>query len=87
MPRIFTPNPTFCKDFILKDFRGFLGISQFGHIVSLSYEPRHEKTCFCHIRTTKAQISLRIRGLISAFVIRCLDRIIPVVSTFKISSL
>ena len=21
-------------------------------------EPRHEKTCFCHMRTTKAQISL-----------------------------
>ena len=27
-----------------------------------SYEPRHEKTCFCHMRTTKAQISLRIRA-------------------------
>ena len=24
-------------------------------------EPRHEKTCLCHMRTTKAQISLRIR--------------------------
>ena len=24
------------------------------------YEPRHEKTCLCHMRTTKAQISLRI---------------------------
>ena len=23
-------------------------------------EPRHEKTCFCHMRTAKAQISLRI---------------------------
>ena len=23
-------------------------------------EPRHEKTCLCHTRTTKAQISLRI---------------------------
>ena len=23
------------------------------------YEPRHEKTCLCHVRTTKAQISLR----------------------------
>ena len=26
-------------------------------------EPRHEKTCFCHMRTTKAQISLRIRAV------------------------
>ena len=29
-------------------------------------EPRHEKTCFCHMRTTKAQISLRIRAVWSA---------------------
>ena len=26
-------------------------------------EPRHEKTCLCHMRTTKAQISLRIRAV------------------------
>ena len=25
-----------------------------------TYEPHHEKTCLCHMRTTKAQISLRI---------------------------
>ena len=25
------------------------------------HEPRHDKTCFCYMRTTKAQISLRIR--------------------------
>ena len=38
--------------------------------ISLNYrhthEPRHEKTCFCHMRTTKAQISLRIRAVWSA---------------------
>ena len=28
-----------------------------------SIEPRHEKTCFCPMRTTKAQISLRIRAV------------------------
>ena len=38
MPRIFTSNPIF-----LKDFRGFLGITQFGHIVSLSYIKRFEQ--------------------------------------------
>ena len=32
----------------------------------LQYQPRHDKTCFCHIRTTKAQISLRIRAVWSA---------------------
>ena len=31
-----------------------------------AYEPRHEKTCLCHMRTTKAQISLRIRAVWSA---------------------
>ena len=43
-------------------------------------EPRHEKTCLCHMRITKVQISLRIRSLISrmrmqisAFVVRCQD--------------
>ena len=29
-------------------------------IATLPSEPCHEKTCFCHMRTTKAQISLRI---------------------------
>ena len=29
---------------------------------SKSYKPHHGKTCFCHMRTTKAQISLRIYG-------------------------
>ena len=27
---------------------------------NIYFEPRHEKTCLCHMRTTKAQISLRI---------------------------
>ena len=27
------------------------------------FEPRHEKTCLCHMRTTKAQFSLRIRAV------------------------
>ena len=30
------------------------------------FEPCHEKTCFCHMRATKAQISLRIRAVWSA---------------------
>ena len=32
-------------------------------------EPRHEKTCFYHMRTTKAQISLRIRAVLSALLL------------------
>ena len=48
-------------------------------------EPRHEKTCLCHIRTTKARISLR--SLISAFIVRCLDSIIPLFAISKISRL
>ena len=42
-------------------------------------QPRHEKTCLCHMRTTKAQIS--------TCVVRCLDSIIPLVSKSEISSL
>ena len=49
-------------------------------------EPRHEKTCLCHMQTTKAQMSLRIR-LTSTFVVRCLDSIISLVSISDISSL
>ena len=45
------------------------------------YEPCHDKTCFCHVRTTKAQISLRI----CAFVVRCLASIIPVLAISKVS--
>ena len=55
------------------------------------HKPSQEKTCFCHKRTTKALIRLRGSAhpcsLISAFVVRCLDSIIPLVSTSKISSL
>ena len=40
-------------------------------------------TCFCHMRTTKAQISLC--SLISAFVVHCLDSIIPILAKSKIS--
>ena len=42
-------------------------------ISSTLNEPHHEKTCFCHMQTTKAQISL--------------DSIIPLVSISKISRL
>ena len=31
------------------------------NLKKIPLEPRHEKTCFSHRRTTKAQISLRIR--------------------------
>ena len=50
-------------------------------------EPRHGKICLCHMLTTKAQISLRFRSLISAFVVRCLDSIIHLLAKSKISRL
>ena len=34
--------------------------------VPTTYEPHHEKPCFCPMRTTKVQISLRIRAVWSA---------------------
>ena len=39
------------------------------------------------MRTTKAQISLRIRAVISAFVVRCLNSVMPLVTVIKISIL
>ena len=55
------------------------------------------KHVLCHMRTTKAQISLRInkgadqpahpRSLISAFVVRCLDSVMSLVCVTKLSSL
>ena len=51
---------------------------------ALKYDPRNKKTCLWHIRTTKAQNSLRIR-LISTFVVRCLDSIIPLHAIAEIS--
>ena len=36
------------------------------HMGSILFEPHHEKTCLCHMRTTKAQIKLRIRPVWSA---------------------
>ena len=42
----------------------------------LLIEPRHEKTCFCHVHP---------RSLTSTFVVRCLDSIIPLVAIAKIS--
>ena len=49
------------------------------------------KPAVCHMQTTKAQISLggclRIRSLIRAFVVCCLDSIIPILAKSKISRL
>ena len=47
-----------------------------------NYEPHHEKTCLCHMRTTK----VHLRSLISAFVVRCLASIIPLLAIAQISS-
>ena len=53
-----------------------------------SYEPRHEKTCLCYMRTTKVQISLRIRTVWSApSLFHYLDSIIPILVKSKISRL
>ena len=71
----------------LADDHFLLGPSDLGLqdlLWSLS-EPCHKKSCLCHMRKTKVQISLHI--LISASVVCCLDSVIPLVSTSKISSL
>ena len=54
-----------CKAASYKDIGGYDDKSQ--NLLLQIFEPRHEKTCFCHImRTTKVQISLRIHIVWSA---------------------
>ena len=56
----------------------------------LVFQPRHEKTCFFfwpYANNKCTDQPAHPRSLISAFVIRCLDSIIPQVSISKISSL
>ena len=42
---------------------GFKGFARRPDSYIEPYEPCHKKTCFCNMRTTKAQISLRIRSV------------------------
>ena len=55
------------SDLIISGFRAWNSIiRKIYALVFISFtiviiEPRHKKTCLCHKRTTKAQISLRIR--------------------------
>ena len=52
------------------------------------FEPRHEKTCFMPYTNNKAADQpAHARSLVSVFVVRYLDSIIPLVSISKISSL
>ena len=52
------------------------------------YEPGHEKTCFMSYANNKgADQPAHPRSLISAFVVRCLDSVMSLVSATKISSL
>ena len=50
----------------------------------ITYEPCHDKTCFCDMPRTRVQISLRIR-LISTYVVHCLDSIIALFAIAEIS--
>ena len=53
-----------------------------------SYEPGHEKTCLMSYANNKgADQPAHPRSLISAFVVRCLDSVMSLVSETKISSL
>ena len=56
--------------------------------LSNTYEPDHEKTCLILYANNKAEDQpAHPRSLISAFVVRCLDSIVPILATSKISRL
>ena len=55
---------------------------------SNAFEPGHEKTCLMSYANNKgADQPAHPRSLISAFVVRCLDNVMSLVSVTKISSL
>ena len=45
------------------------------------------KYVLCHMRITKVQISLRIHGLISAFVVSCLEAVDSIISLDSIAEI
>ena len=48
-------------------------------------ETCHEKTCLCHMRTTKGPDQpAHLRCLSSTFVVRCLDSTIPILAISKV---
>ena len=51
-----------------------------------SNEPHHEETCLMSYANNK-DTGQHPRSLISAFVVRCLDSIIPILAIYKISIL
>ena len=53
--------------------------------VFIPFEPRHEKTCFSQMRTIK--VPVHPCSLISTFVVRYSNRIIPILAKSKISRL
>ena len=40
-----------------------VSVVQIATIPVILYEPCHQQTCLCHMRTTKAQINLRTRAV------------------------
>ena len=65
------------------------GVQQLCLIQNIAvFEPCHEKTCFLlYVNDKTADQPVHPRSLISVFVVRCLDRIIPILAISKISRL
>ena len=54
---------------------------------TMKSEPRREETCLMLYANNKgADQPAHLRSLISAFVVRCLDSIIPILAISKVSS-
>ena len=72
--------------FLLSAIKGFnskVNSAMWPSLELVIFGPRHEKTCLCYMGKTKAQISLC--SMISAFVVHCLDSIIPLLAIAEIS--
>ena len=51
-----------------------------------TYEPHHEKTCLCHMRTTiGTDQPVHPHSLISTLIVHCLGSIIPILAKSKLN--
>ena len=51
------------------------------------FEPRHKKTCLSYVTNKDTDQPAHLRSLLSAFVVGCLDSIIPILAMSKLSRL
>ena len=87
IPELFSKFSTACY-VVIRAWACWKNCDQVGIIFRETYEPGHEKICLMPYANNKcADQPAHPRSLINAFVVRCLDSVMSLVSVIKISSL